>query len=862
MKFNWKQILLLIVFTTITLFAGITASIVTGFSFGFTKSNNMRELLREKKPEIPTQILDKNGKLISELVGEQKRDIVYFHELPIEITTALISREDPKFFYHSGFSLKSTLRALVFLGKRGGGSTVSQQTAGVKFCDRSDISGKRKIQELWYSFNLERDLAKEEIIQLYLNEVYFGHGAYGIEAASQFFFHHSARKLTLAESAIIVTPISSPWYYSPIRNKNNIAGKRQKFVLERMTQLGYIDKDVADKAYSDFWINFDKNRSPQETYQDLTNSNNKALFFTDYIRDELNGILFGETDIYKDGYIIETTLDLDLQEMSENAVKIGLDYANKKLEESKKNKGDTSIKRFIPIVDMICLSSNISGLDNYSARRIRRVRDKYIDTKSPTVAIVSLLAGNQQLLNIANKTTELKTALESKTEVQTAMITLENGTGRILTMVGGRKYDNKFNSAVFNRATMAQIQPGSCIKPLYYSAGISSRLITPATIFNDSPVVFFEKGSDPYIPNNYMDKWQGPVRVRYALKRSMNIPSIKIFDKIGYDLGIDRISNLLGMHDKKNDQNYFPRKLPIALGIIRVAPVNMARAFATFANNGVASKPHGIMAIKDRNGNPLPGYANYGMNLEREVTDNREKYRILSPEEAYIMVSMLQSTVYDWGTLYIRARDHDFFDDMPMAGKTGTTQNWEDAWTVGFSPYMTSAVWFGFDEGNQSLGINLSGAALAGRTWSDFMSNAHKDKQIREFYKPENGIVERKICKKTGKLARSSCKSTMTEYFLDGTEPHVFCKSCALEEQNSKEEISKIHNHLILQNSSTAGSTDTELRSIEDILKDLMSENSEDFPLQNEENSKTNTEGDDNETPLWDSNDDDDSIFN
>ena len=859
MKFNLKQIVSLITMTFFLLLTGISASIITGFSFGFVKSNDMRALLKEKKPAIPTQIIDRHGNLISELVGEQKREMVYFHELPIEITTALICREDPQFFYHTGFSLKATLRAIVFLGKRGGGSTLSQQTAGNKFCNRSDISAKRKIQELWYSFNLERDLAKEEIIQLYVNEVYFGHGAYGIEAASQFFFHHSARELSLAESAIIVTPISSPWYYSPIRNMNNIAAKRQQYVLNRMVELNYIDKDVAEDAYKDFWINFDKNRSPDETYHDLTNSKNKALYFTDYIRDELNNILFGETNIYKDGYIVETTLDLDLQEKSESAIKIGIDYADKEMKILGQNRGNNTIKKYIPIVDMLCLATNISGLDNYSARRNRKVRDGYMDNTSHLISALSLLIGNTNLLDLSHKTTEMKTQLESKTEVQTGMITIENSTGRILTMVGGRKYDNKFKTAIFNRATMAQVQPGSCIKPLYYSAGISSRLITTATIFDDSPVAFFEKGSDTYIPNNYMDKWEGPVRVRYALKRSMNIPSIQIFDKIGYDIGIDRISNLLGMYDKRNDPKYFPRKLPIALGIIKVAPVNMARAFATFANNGVATKPHGIMSIKDRNGNPLPGYGDYGINLEKKVSDNRDEYRILSPEEAYIMVSMLQSTIYDYGTLQIRAEDNNFFDDMPMAGKTGTTQNWEDAWTVGFSPYMTSAVWFGFDEGNQSMGTNLSGAALAGRSWADFMNAAHKDKEIRQFNKPESGIIRKKICKKTGKLARASCSSTMSEIFLDNTEPSQWCNKCAKASYHADVETNKIHNHLILENNSTNGSTDIELRSIDDILKEIMSETPKDFPLLNKE--KEDQRKKDEDSPLWE-NDEDESLFN
>lgn len=824
MNFNWKQIILLCLFSLTILFGGLLMAVVTGFSFGFTRSNNMNELLSDREAAVPTQILDRNGDLISELVGEQKRDIIYFHELPIEIVTALMSREDPKFFYHSGFSLKSTLRAILFLGKRGGGSTISQQTAGVKFCNRREMSIKRKIKELWYSFNMERDLSKEEIIQLYLNEVYFGHSAYGIEAASQFFFRHSARDLSLAESAIIVTPISNPRLFSPLRYPDN-SSKRQKFVLQRMVEMGYIQQEQADTAFREFWADFDYNRSPQENYQDISSARNRAPYFTDYVRTQLQSILTGTADVYKDGYIIETTLDLDLQQKAEKAVSKGLDHAAKVLEQTQNSRNDSSIEKYIPIVDMLCLATNISGLDNYEARRDRKARDRYIEQTSPTISLLSLLTGNRKLQSLSEKTNSLKIQIESKTEIQTSMISIDNSTGRILTMIGGRDYDNQFETDIFNRSTMGTLMPGSTIKPLYYSAGISSRQITPATIFDDSPVVFFEKGNDVYMPDNYMDRWQGPVRTRYALKTSMNIPSIQILDTVGYDLAIERIASLIGMADQQNNQDLFPRKLPLALGIIQVAPINMARAFATFANNGVATEPHAIMAIKDRNGNPLGQFGNIGADLEQDVTDRRDEYRIMTPEEAHVMVEMLKGTVYDWGTLYYRSKEQDFFEGMPMGGKTGTTQNWADAWTLGFSPYMTTAVWFGFDKGNQSLGSSLTGASLAGRSWAQFMADAHRELPIKEFYKPETGIVHKQICKATGLIALSSCNRTMSEVFLDGTEPNEFCQKCAMQFEYARQEEEKIHHHTNLEMPSDgAGVTvDLELPSLDDLMRDAVS---------------------------------------
>ncbi len=827
MKFGFWRFFLLIIMTSVLLVGTLSLAAIIGFSFGFTNSNNMRDLLQDREAAVPTQILDRNGKLISELVGEQKRTIIYFHELPIETVSALISREDPNFFYHSGFSLKSTMRAIVFLGKRGGGSTISQQTAGVKFCDRREISITRKIKELWYSFNLERDLSKEEIIQLYLNEVYFGHSAYGIEAASQFFFGHSATELTLAESAIIVTPVSNPHYYSPLRYPDT-AKKRQGFVLSKMVELNYVSQDVADKAQEEFWNNFDRNRSPDENYHDISGSNNKAPYFTDYVRSQLQNILTGTADLYKDGYIIETSLDLDYQQYAEEAAEIGLNYAQSILETTSNNDQGNISRRYIPILDLLCYATNTPGIDNYTARQNRRAEDNYVDKYSSLISLLSLTAGNEMLQETSKQTTLLKNKNDIRTEVQTSFITIDNNTGRILAMIGGREYDNQFESAVFNRSTMGKITPGSSIKPLYYSAAISDRIITAATELDDSPIIFHQKGADPYQPNNYMDLWRGPTLVRQALKVSLNIPAIQVLDWVGYDSAITRMTDLLGLQSQKNNTTLWPRKLPIALGTMQVSPLNMARAYATFANKGVATEPHGIMAIKDRNGNLVSNYGNYGYQIEEEVSQNRDEYRIMRPDEAFIIQDILVSTCADpGGFLYWRSKNYDNYDGMPMGAKTGTTQNWEDAWAVGSSPYMTTAVWYGFDEGNQSFGPQGTGASLAGRVWTNFMYNAHKELPVIEFYKPETGIVEKQICARTGYNARSSCPRVFTEYFLEGTEPTSFCQLCAGESERIHAERNKIDFLQKLEITSATVGVQDELHfpSLDDLVNDAVMDN-------------------------------------
>ena len=374
--------------------------------------------------------------------------------------------------------------------------------------------------------------------------------------------------------------------------------------------------------------------------------------------------------------------------------------------------------------------------------------------------------GIKKLSGLALARSESK---RKKTTVEGALITLENETGHILAMIGG----SEFKTKKYNRAVDATVQPGSAFKPLYYSAAISSRKFTPATMVIDSPVVFFNADDTKYEPENYLGTWDGPVRLRTALANSMNVPSTKVLDAVGFDAAIERASRLLGMYDQRNDEGLFPRKYPLALGVVSVAPINMARAFATFANQGREVEPIAIRYIEDRKGNII---------LEHEKNQIKERQRraeseiqILTPQEAAVMVSMLQ-TVVQSGTLRRRRIQVGGFDGMPMAGKTGTTQNWSDAWTVGFSPYMTTAVWFGFDMPGESLGRYQTGATAAGPIWAEYMKTIHRDLPPKDFPMPETGIITRKVCAVSGKLLTDACdEGSIDEIFISGTQPETFC---------------------------------------------------------------------------------------
>jgi penicillin-binding protein 1A len=315
------------------------------------------------------------------------------------------------------------------------------------------------------------------------------------------------------------------------------------------------------------------------------------------------------------------------------------------------------------------------------------------------------------------------------------------------------------------------VQPGSAFKPLYYSAAISSRKVTAATMIVDAPVVFWNDDNTPYIPLNFKGEWKGRVLLRDALAHSMNVPSLKVLDTIGFDAAITRASTLLGITDPAEIETIFPRKYPLGLGIIKINPLQMARAFATFPNQGRLIEPIAISYVEDRNGKLV-------LEPEKDLRSRQMRagrsLQAMTPQEAYIMVSLLQSTVSS-GTLRWAASTVGGFD-RPIAGKTGTVQNWSDAWTVGFTPQITTAVWFGFDELGYSLGVNQTGATTAGPAWAAYMKAAHEGLPAEEFSKPNSGLLEVTVCAKSGLLPTNYCnEGTVKEIFLTGTEPRDFC---------------------------------------------------------------------------------------
>ncbi len=780
-------------------FAAVGLGIGVGVVLAQTRNMQLSQTIDDSQTFLPTQILDTNGKLIGQFFGAERRELVSLDDLPKYLIYALITREDQNFFHEGAVSFRGTVRAAwnIVTGRYvSGGSTLTQQLAGLLFADRTKKTLFRKFKELWYAFQLEKRYSKDQILQMYLNTAYFGRNTYGVEAASQYYFGHRAHDLTLAESAMLVIQLANPARYYPYRYPNR-ARVIQRTVLDEMVAKGYVTRDEVDESFKDFWSNFDYTR-PVSAGIDLA-ADSKAPYFTEYVRQQLDEQLFGKLDYLRDGLVVHTTLNLDYQLLAQKLVHDAIARYNVIYQDQSRSLFSSVNHDYYPIVGLLALGfdlTNVAQTDD--ARQKQAAMQEYLGRLNPAVEVASLMLGIDSVHQAAAKAHAIKLQKEEQTTVEGALITLDDHTGEILAMVGG--YD--WTTSKFNRAVDARIQPGSSFKPLYYSAAISSGKFTASSRLYDGPVVFYNPDGTPYRPFDYLGEWQGSVLLRHALGDSMNVPSLEVLNGVGFEAAIDRASRLLGMEKYKNDHAIFPRVYPLGLGVIPVAPINMARAFAVFANGGREVVPVAIKYVQDRSGNIILEPEKETMaELRRKGSDAQ----IMSPQVAYIMTSLLEGVVND-GTLTWAKWQAGGFDGMPMAGKTGTTQNWSDAWTIGYSPYYTTAVWFGFDQRGGSLGLSLTGATASGPVWANYMKAINKDLPLIDFPRPSTGLVEVRVDDKSGLLPTPQSVDTYPEIFLAGTEPHRFDDVSGFQQQRNQEILQKLQNSAIMQTPSAVQS--------------------------------------------------------
>lgn len=720
-----------------------------------------------------------------EIVGKflvDNRIPVSYEQIPKQLVKAFIAAEDAEFFHHKGVDYKGILRAMFknLLAGRivQGGSTITQQMTKTFFLTPKR-SLLRKLREVAYASGLERDLTKEEILTLYLNNIYLGNGAYGVEAASESYFNKRVNQLNLAEMAMMAGLVKAPSRYSPINNFRR-AKDRQDYVFNRMTELEFISKEEKEKALQ---IPL-KIQSRESAYF------SKAPYFTELIRHQVER-KYGKERLYREGLRIYTTLDLSLQRAAQKSVDIGLRELDKRegfrgplrtvsskevKELLDKKKGSLPPLPPKESFEGVVLSKDDSkkfytvwvedrkGILPYSetswALNIKpspSYKPKKVKTPGDLLNPGDVI--DVRVIKSRKKDPTLILALEQEPLVQGALLCLDPKTGYIRAMVGGRD----FSESQFNRAILSRRQPGSVFKPVIYAAALEKGY-TPSTILMDSPVEYSDPEEGTYwAPKNYDQDFMGPITFRNALAHSRNVVTVKILDDIGVGYALKFIKRM-------GIESPIKRNLSIALGTSGVSMPELTSAFAVFANGGERVTPIFIKKIVTMKGEVLEENTPYVEMEEKEDEDETSetpspvsKEQVISPQNAFIMTHLLQGVVQH-GTGQ-RAK----VLGRPVAGKTGTSSDYSDAWFIGYTPSLLAGAWVGFDD-KTSLGKNESGARAALPIWISFMDQALKNTPI-ETPTPPEGIALIKVNLETGLPSNGDSPETIMEAFIDSSIP-------------------------------------------------------------------------------------------
>ena len=652
---------------TAIIIVGIMAFVVIGIGVGLgflsATIQSAPNLRGDIRPAASAQVFDVNGKLIKVLHAVENRLPVTLEKIPKDLQNAFVALEDNRFYQHGGVDPRAILRAvwinIAAGGVSEGGSTITQQLAKNAFLTQ-ERTWKRKVQEMIISFQIEKQYTKKEILELYLNQIYFGAGAYGVEAAAQTYFGKGVEKLNLAESAMLAGLPKSPNYYSPF-NSLKAAKERQSTVLDQMVKYGYLDQATADKtkavqlklADNTEPVKPDPKAKPDPKQKDLEAS---ASYFIEYVTSQLVD-KYGADTVYKEGLKIYTSIDMGMQKAAEKAM---LELPN--------------------------ISVDKNGLQ----------------------------------------------------QPQGALVAIDTHTGYVKAMVGGRGTDK------FNRAVLAERQPGSAFKPFVYLTALDSGK-SPASIIDDKP---FRVGN--YAPMNYDRTFRGPITLRTALELSRNIPAVKLAQEVTPERVVRNAQNM-GITTLVTSGSHNDITLAMALGGLTrgVTPLDIASAFVVLANQGVRVEPVTILKVVDRNGKIL----------EQHVPKERV---VINEKVAFLLTDMMKGVM-------TRGTGTGASIGKPAAGKTGTTDEHKDAWFVGFTPDISTAVWIGFDSDGTLDGT--TGGETPATIWRLFMQDVTAKTPWKDFTRPR-GITTATVSSRDGGLVTDpKNKDTITDYFIEGTQP-------------------------------------------------------------------------------------------
>ncbi|MFC2171870.1 penicillin-binding protein 1A [Acidobacteriota bacterium] len=741
-----KAAVLLFLFA-LALSAGITAGYILVYSEDLPQISS----LEEHRPSIISRIYDSEGEKIGEFALE-KRIIVTEDQLPDHLIKAIIATEDQHFYEHPGIDLLGITRALYQNLKAGrvveGGSTLTQQLAKLLFLT-PERHLERKIKEAILAMRIESRYSKEEILTFYCNQIFLGHNRYGFDAASRYYFGKPVSELDLAESALLAGIPQRPSAYSPVRHLD-AAVKRRNHVLERMALEGFVTREDADKA----------KRSPVVLKSWHEDELFEAPYFVEEVRKAL-AVRYGERRLYREGLHVYTTLDSNLQKAAQKALENGLRSLDKRqgwrgaqknildegevLDEFWDDTWDQTLTEGSVLRGLVTRASPKSAVVTIGSRKgVILLEDaKWTRTGGMDRILQRGDLVEVRVLAMPRGEGGFTLALEQEPLVEGGLVALDVKTGRILAMVGGYSFER----SKFNRATQAYRQTGSAFKPIYYSAAFENGL-TPADTLFDEPIALEDPHTKKvYSPENYSRGYYGLTTLRVALEKSRNPLSVQLLEKLGYSTSID-YARRLGI-----TSNLYPYP-SLALGVFETTLIEITSAYQAFANHGVQCPPYYITEIKDRDDHVL-------------LTNHPQPRQVIREDTAFIITHVLTG-VCQRGTASSARKL-----GLPLAGKTGTTDDFTDAWFIGYSPRIICGVWIGFDK-KKTLGKKITGAAGALPVWKEFMKIAADGNDPGEFIRPANvDLVE--VDYRTGLRAVSSCEKTIKEAFIRGTEPITFC---------------------------------------------------------------------------------------
>jgi penicillin-binding protein 1A len=730
--------------------------VLSGVMFAYAGDLPAVSALDNYSPSTITRVYAASGQVVGEF-ATQRRVVVGYDDINPLLRNAIIATEDAEFDKHFGINIWRIFAAaatdIIERRRDQGASTLTQQVA--RNLDHFGLTKQklfeRKVREIILAIQIEKRYTKKEIFTIYCNQMYLGHGAYGVEAASRLYFSKSNKQLSLEEAALVAGIFQSPERQSPFVDMKR-ATQRRNVVLQRLADERYITQAQADAAKA----------APIVTRGAPNQAPGIAPFFVEEVRKHLER-QYGAKVLYENGLTVRTTLDVAMQDTANRALEHGLRVIDKRHGYRKPKRNvvaeghtidgfkDERWNRPIAVGDVVPAVVVTAPKTGPARVRIGRYhadlgKEGYVWTRRVSAGDL-FKTGDLVEVAIAKldeATGAATVTLDQTPVIEGALLAIENRTGQIKAMVGGWN----FNRSKFNRAVQAYRQMGSTFKPIVYTAAID-RGFTPTSILIDSPVSYPAGNGQIYSPHNYDHNFEGPVTLRWALEESRNVPAIKMMDTLGP-------KNVIDYAKRFGFEEDFPPYLPIALGAGDATLQEVTSAYTTFPNQGVRMSPFGVLTVKDRDGNLLE--------------ENRgEPHDVIRADTAFVMTNLLRGVLVR-GTA-IRAAS--MASQWPLAGKTGTVDDNTDAWFIGFDPDVTVGVWVGNDE-KKSLGSQEQGALAALPIWMEFMKayiDRRPDKDDPPQFQAPGNIVFLSVEKLNGAVLPSDTPGAIREAFISGTQP-------------------------------------------------------------------------------------------